>query len=271
VERRRLRRGTDFDDVVLGIGVGAFPYIARELMAAQPRFRTMVDKLATVRTMAVQVWLDRDLGGLGWDRPPPVLASYVEPLNTWMDNSQLIPRERYPENSVGSIAYFTGPMAGGIEPPEDHDAPARAKARVQQMGRVFLESLSGFLWPGAVPRSREGYPLNTFGTGFDRLVAPDADGPEDAFARQFFGANISPSNRYVQSLAGTTKYRLAPDESGFDNLVLTGDWVRNGFNAGGIEPTTWSGLLAAHAISGYPPPSHIVGLEVATRRKYGDT
>ena len=38
--------------------------------------------------------------------------------------------------------------------------------------------------------------------------------------------------------------------SGFSNLVLAGDWIDNGYNAGCVEAATWSGIQAANALLG---------------------
>jgi uncharacterized protein with NAD-binding domain and iron-sulfur cluster len=43
---------------------------------------------------------------------------------------------------------------------------------------------------------------------------------------------------------------LRPDESGYDNLVLAGDWTDCGMNAGCIEAAVMSGLQAANALLG---------------------
>jgi uncharacterized protein with NAD-binding domain and iron-sulfur cluster len=206
---------------------------------------------------------------MGWTQPSPVMASYVEPLNTWADMTQLIPVEDHPEGSVGNIAYLTGPMEGGIPPASKHDEPALAHEKVRQTSLQFLESLSGFLWPEAVPESASGFAENADGTDFDRLVAPAESAPIAKFDAQFFRPNIDPSQRYVLSLPGTTKYRLRADQSGFENVYLTGDWTWNGFNSGAIEPTTWSGIHCATAISGYPGLEAIVGWEVRSHDKPG--
>ena len=63
-----------------------------------------------------------------------------------------------------------------------------------------------------------------------------------ALATQHVSVNVDPSDRYVQSVPGTERYRLRPDESGYDNLVLTGDWTDSGMNAGCIEAAVVSGL-----------------------------
>jgi uncharacterized protein with NAD-binding domain and iron-sulfur cluster len=71
-----------------------------------------------------------------------------------------------------------------------------------------------------------------------------------ALATQHVSINIDPSDRYVQSIPGTDRYRLRPDESGYDNLVLAGDWTDSGMNAGCIESSVLSGLQAANALLG---------------------
>jgi len=75
---------------------------------------------------------------------------------------------------------------------------------------------------------------------------------EARFESQFWRANFVPSERYVQSVAGSTKYRLRADGSGYDNLFLTGDWLLNGFNVGHVESATASGMQASRAICGAP-------------------
>jgi uncharacterized protein with NAD-binding domain and iron-sulfur cluster len=68
------------------------------------------------------------------------------------------------------------------------------------------------------------------------------------FEDQFWTANVQPTDRYVQSLAGTTQYRLPPDRSGFRNLHVVGDWTRTGLNVGCIEAAVMSGRQAARAL-----------------------
>ena len=68
------------------------------------------------------------------------------------------------------------------------------------------------------------------------------------FYSQYWRVNIDPSERYVLSVPGSTKYRLKTDESGFDNLYLTGDWIDNGYNSGCVEATVMSAMQAARAI-----------------------
>ena len=76
--------------------------------------------------------------------------------------------------------------------------------------------------------------------------------PKSAVRLRYTRANIDPSERYVLSLAGSAKFRLQADQSGFSNLVITGDWISNGYNAGCIEASAWSGIQAANVVLGRP-------------------
>lgn len=59
----------------------------------------MVNHVKTTRTLALQLWMQPDLRGLGWEEASPIMDSYVEPFNTWADMSQLIDREKWPASS----------------------------------------------------------------------------------------------------------------------------------------------------------------------------
>ena len=50
----------------------------------------------------------------------------------------------------------------------------------------------------------------------------------DRLRGQYVRANLDPSDRYVQSLPGTGRYRLAPGRTGFANLAVAGDWTACG-------------------------------------------
>ena len=63
----------------------------------------------------------------------------------------------------------------------------------------------------------------------------------------------------MQSLPGTGSLRLRADDSGIANLVLAGDWIDTGLNAGCIESATLGGLQAANAVEGRPLAEGTVG------------
>ena len=159
-ERRRsgsrtLRVRDDFDFVVLGVSIGAIPYVCREIIALDPRWQAMVDNVKTVATQAFQVWLDEDLDALGWDQPPPTVAGFVKPFDTWSDMRQVVPFEDW-TNSPCSVAYFCNVLPDPPSAPDDGDAgyPGRRRAEVRRNAVEFLENHVRHLWPGSVGDKR---------------------------------------------------------------------------------------------------------------------
>ncbi|MEY4513537.1 MAG: hypothetical protein RLZZ450_5659 [Pseudomonadota bacterium] len=242
-----LERGVDFDEVVLGLSVASLPYVARQVMDASPAFQQMVEKVETVQTQAVQLWFDRNLAGLGFPYPSPVLDGYAAPLDTWADMSQLIVREGWPAGSVQNIAYLCSHLddAEPLPPRSQHGYYERQKARVAVNAQTWLEHSTGPLWPKVT--------LPSGGLDWSRLVAPRSDITGSArFFTQYHVATANPSDRYVLSSTGTYPYRLRADESGINNLTLAGDWLRTGLSLGCAEGAVMGGLQASQALCGRP-------------------
>ena len=130
---RTLRVGDDFDFVVLGIGLGAIPYVCQELIERDHRWRDMVAQLKTVNTQAFQIWLREDMEQLGWNDPPLALSAFVQPFETWADMSHLIREERWKVNP-GAIAYFCSALKDSATPNELSDAgyPERRRLEVRE-------------------------------------------------------------------------------------------------------------------------------------------
>lgn len=249
-EALTLRKGIDFDLVVLGISVGALPAICGELIAADKRWRDMVTRVETVRTQAFQLWLKPTLAELGWNQPGPVSTAYVEPIDTWAEMNQTRDAENWPaDDAPGLIAYFCGPMKDSRSEPAPFthpEFPEQQRALVYRTMKDFLTRHIGHLWPAG---TRAGHPN---ALKWELLMAPKNCRGENRLKTQFWTANIDPSDRYVLALPGTTQYRLRSDESGFDNLYLAGDWTRNALNAGCVEAAVTSGMRVAQTISGHP-------------------
>lgn len=254
---RTLRVGEDFDFVVLAVGLGAVPYVCADLLARDARWRAMVDHVKTVSTQAFQVWLREDMAALGRPGEPINVSGFVEPFDTWADMAHLIPREGWSQ-APRALAYFCSVLDDGDGPPPDSAAHAAAqRERVRRHAVSFLERDVGHLWPRAV-RPQGGF-------RWELLVEPSGDAPDTAgaarFARQFWTANVNPSDRYVLSLPGSSAYRISPLEQSCDNLTVAGDWTACGFNAGCVEAAVMSGRLAAHALALSPPLDDIVGYD----------
>jgi uncharacterized protein with NAD-binding domain and iron-sulfur cluster len=242
VGRRTLQAGEDFDVVVFGISLGMVPHVCGELVDSSPAWRSMVDNVRTVATQAFQLWLAEDEGALGWTGPSGVtMSGFVSPFDTWASMSHLVGAEDWPEQGrPGTIAYFCSVLGA---PDTGDDAPdvEREVEAVRERAQTFLDRDVAALWPAAV--GREGFRWSLLCDG----AAPTTDGRE-RFEGQYWRANIDPSDRYVQSLPGTDQFRLRPGGTGFDNLVVAGDWTDNGLNAGCVEGATRSGRLAAAAV-----------------------
>ena len=255
VGQRTLRLGEDFHHVVLGISLGALPFVASELIAASPKWQRMVEHVKTVRTVSMQLWVNTPVGPLASSAEAPVTTAYQVPLETWADMSHLIPIEGWKEREgVRGILYACGQLGNGDEPVSDRDPRADDRAALEGVARGFLEEHLPHIWPGGADSSGS--------LRWEGLFDPEGRTGPERLRAQYLRVNAEPSDRYVLSVPGSRKHRIAPDESGFEGLILTGDWTRTGYDLGCIEAATMSGLMAAKALGA---PVSIVG-EVPRRR-----
>jgi len=241
-----LNKQDDFDLVVLGISVAALPAICGELLADEnnPRFKAMIDNSRTVMTQAFQLWANQDaVTGLELPfNPEAVAGSYVEPVDTYADMSHLIPREAWPEALKPlNISYVCGVMSD-----KEGETQTDANARAKHQAVTYMKKDVEGIWPGAVV-SKSDPAFN-----WDLLVDAEGGHGEERFNSQYWRANFTPTERYVQTPARLVHFRLRTDESGYDNLFLTGDWIKNGFDAGCVESAVMSGMQTSRAICGSP-------------------
>lgn len=243
VQTRVLRRGVDFDHVVLAASVGMVELVAAELIADNPQWRDMTAHLRTVATQAFQLWLRPDESTLGWDRPGVTTSGYVAGFDTWASMPQTLWAEDWPEHDrPHTVAYFCGALRAAW-PTSEHNADyvERCREQVHSAAVSYLDHHVGLYLPGAVGEHGFAWHFLSGANGHRGTAALDT---------QHVSVNIDPSDRYVQSVPGSDKYRLRSDESGYDNLVLAGDWTDSGINAGCIEAAVMSGLQAANALLG---------------------
>jgi hypothetical protein len=234
VEELELKRGTDFDHVVFGLSLGAVPRVCSGLLKQKEPWRNMVDKVKVIRTQASQLWFDRNVADLGWTcalngrcyGERAVFGTFVEPMDTWADMSQLLPLETW-NVPVGNVAYFCGAMKD--TDPATIDVP-------REITRSLLEDQMGLVWTYAAPRKGKFH--------YDWLVVDNPEGvsDEERYRRQYFRVNTEPTELYVLSVAGSTKCRLDPADTGYSNLSLAGDWVYNGFPIGCVESGVLGGM-----------------------------
>jgi uncharacterized protein with NAD-binding domain and iron-sulfur cluster len=245
--QQTLVRGRDFDDVVLGLPCGALPLVAPRLLAASPPLRTTCAALRTVVTQACQLWLDAGTRDLGWTYAPggaePVLTNFSQPFETRAAMSQVLPAESWPPGGAPkSVQYLCGTMhLPDLPPQSDHGFPARAQAQAKTNALDLLRERIAALWPAA----SGGFPWQIL---HDPLGAKG----EARMDRQFFRANVDPSERYVLSVPGSAARRLRTDGAGLANVFLAGDWLRTGLDCGCVEAAVMGGMQASRAISGHP-------------------
>jgi uncharacterized protein with NAD-binding domain and iron-sulfur cluster len=260
-----LRRGEEFDDVVLGIPLGVFkkvndePTIVDELTAVSPRWKTMCEAMGLVPSQAVQVWMDHDLEELGFDYQRqglsgalPAFVNGPGPIDIWADMTQVLRVEQWRGNRPRSVHYFCGVYDTKLyrAPSSEHQTLERATNEIKEGAVAWFNEYTGYLWPRA---SLPG------GWAMDWSKMHDDAGREGEarFDGQFWKANVDPTECCVQSMTNTTRFRMAPGDSGFDNLYLAGEWTRTGLNASCVEAAIMSGMGAAQAIT--RQPLHIVG------------
>ena len=254
VGARTLEAGRDFDQVVLGISLAGLGPICAPLGRVNAHWAQMLDpdKMPSMQTMGVQLWLTKSLAEMGWEGPPRPSVAMPELLDVWADMSQTIQNETYQAGHMPrGIIYLCGPLPGDAlheHPPTDHSVPAKAWAEVYAETKRWLEAYPGHIWPrSTVPGSAS--PALDWRNLF--VERGDAEG-EERLRHQFLRANIDATERYVLSPPRWNRLRLPAGASGFSNLFLAGDWTRTAVNAGCVEAATMSGMECSRAICGYP-------------------
>jgi uncharacterized protein with NAD-binding domain and iron-sulfur cluster len=220
--RRRLQAGEDFDVVVLAIPAPCHQGMAPELIARSEAYRIMLEHTHSVATVAAQIWLQEPLHTLGWSERSSIYTSGSRPLGSWAEMAEVLDHEQWPqEHRPASVVYFCDACPDHLAALEQ-DPGARV---------ALLERLS-WDWAGVLGGGRM--------RASPRLLGEVGD--------QYLRVNHRPSERYVLSLPGTTRHRLAPDESGIQRLYFAGDWTRTSINGGSVEAAVESGQTAAEQL-----------------------
>lgn len=259
VAKKTLRVGKDFDFVVLGVSIGAVPYVCKEILAEDARWRRMVRNVRAVNTQAFQLWLREDMNALGWDQPQTNLSGFVEPFDTWADMSHLVRAEAW-SRPPQAIAYFCSVLPERKGEVDEAEAKA-AYEEVRRNAVGFLTRDVAHLWPKAVTGAGDFRWEVLADAGEGKRGGGRKKAGEARFETQFWTANVRPSDRYVLSLPGTIADRISPLDMTYDNLTIAGDWTASGLCSGCVESAVMSGMLAAHAIAKVPALEDIVGYD----------
>ena len=130
------------------------------------------------------------------------------------------------------MAYFCAVL------PDELDGSTPEEA-VRATAREHLEQRAAAFWPGAFTDGR---------FDWDVLFDPVGRTGPDRLQAQYFRANVAATDRYVTTAAGTVDSRLDPEQSGFQNLALAGDWTHSGIDGGCVEAAVISGERAARGL-----------------------
>lgn len=142
-------------------------------------------------------------------------------------------------------------MVGGIPPRSESDTPEEETKKVKELAIDWLKKNPGYLWPKA--SNPDG------GLRWEVLTDPENRTGEARLDAQFWRANIDPTERYVLSVPKSTKHRMRTDDTAYDNLIIAGDWTWSPMNAGCVEGTVMSAMMAANIMHGLPIDHGIVG------------
>ena len=261
-----LSLGRDFDTVILAISMGAYkplnaePTMCDELLQRGGAFASFVNNIDIVPTQGLQLWSNQTLEELGWTSGKPATVSGPEYLDIWADMTQVLavePAVGFPKPK--SLHYLCGTWSTTLyrQPSTQTGVPAQAWNELRSQAIAWLNDASACIWPAA--RTPDGKFRFDVLTDFSGTASGEA-----RFDQQFLRANIDPTECCVRSAAGSTKYRLHPDQSGFANMILAGEATRTGFNTSAIEGAVMSGMAASRAICGQP--AVIVGYDFLQRK-----
>jgi uncharacterized protein with NAD-binding domain and iron-sulfur cluster len=256
-----LKRGDDFDDVILAVPPAAFRNLGHkereggehsesetspngDLFELRKNFAEMTEKLQLVPSLSVQLWSNKSLAYLGWNKPSPALVSGPDPLDIWADMSQLLDYEPHTTTPPAvTLHYLCDVLDSELykQPPHQTGIQLMADQIARGLTVYWLNHRAWSLWPKAATKG-------TF--DWSVLFAPATRTGEARLDAQHIRANISPVDCCVATAAGTTAWRLQTDGSGVGHLFLAGTWIDTGFNTECVEAAVMSGMQAARAIVG---------------------
>lgn len=229
-----LTAGTDFDVVVFAMPSSMIPFVAPRLVELRPdTWGAWATRIKWVQTQSIALYWRQNLAELGWKYGPAVTSSFTPEFSTWEDASPDLQQEKWPaKDQPKNHATVLGPLPGPpvFPGPEDTGYPAVMQAAADLAGENWLNASATAFWPGTV----------------DPLAPPAVDRKQLVYWEVATG--YGPLQAYMHAAAGTLQVRPWPAESGFANLVLAGDWTRNGTDVGSVEGAVKSGRLAGQAV-----------------------
>jgi len=158
--------------VVLAIGVGALKTLCADLAAVDSHFDDMTQKIQTVPTQSLQLWLGTPLNLLS-PKTNVMFISGPRPFNSWVDMTpNLSGRETWPPSGPDAVVYFCDEFVDMVGFTPDQ--------AVASYATDFLQNDLAGIWPSF--------------TWNDLHDPSGAFGPA-RLASQYLRANVDPSDR----------------------------------------------------------------------------
>jgi uncharacterized protein with NAD-binding domain and iron-sulfur cluster len=237
----------DFDDVVLALPLGAvapdgdgFSPVAGWLNH-HPAASACLERLHLVPTVAAQLWFREPADAIGLRNR--AVVTWAQPFSIVCDMSPVIAHERWASPGPASCAYLCGawPLEAPTRPSSDREAPMRDLQRARAALRAQLDAHAPTLFaPSATLHGTEGVP--------------------DPIDAQYVRANVEPWDLADLPLPGADAVRLEATDTGVDNMVLAGSWLRTTMNMTSVEAAVSSGLAAARGLGAEVRPILAEGL-----------
>ena len=142
----RLEAGRDYDHLVLAVSLGMLPHVASEIVAEQPSWRSLLERVRTVATQAMQLWLRPDEHALGWAGAAATVTGCGAPFDTFASLSHTIPYEDWPaRHRPATAATFCAVLDEGAATADDPEAA------VLDAAVGYLDGPAASLWPARPP------------------------------------------------------------------------------------------------------------------------
>ena len=131
----------------------------------------MIEKVDTVATQAMQLWLSPNLAGLGWPLPSTLVVNYESPGANWLDASQVIPFERLPPADRFGRVFLLRAAGPAEDPASWSEHLSRGSAPRRPAGPSTLDRAACRALMAGVDGHRGGPPSSTGTCSTIRTIA----------------------------------------------------------------------------------------------------
>jgi len=248
-----LEKGKDFDELICGLNLGSLrPFlddrgVGHELFDCNQRWKEMNDIMQDTTCLAAQLWLTPSAKEMGWEHQQPLMAGFIQPQASLDDEVQRAVFEDWPEGAMpGTELDLCGTLnTAALPPPESPNYVDEANEFVKKKTIECLEGAFGYMFP-------EGAQKESVAIDWSLLMAPAEAMGVERFEHQYWIAHLAPASRGIMSVPKSSAKRIPPDDTGFDNFYIVGDWVDNPINIKSMEAATMTGMKVSKTLTGHP-------------------